>query len=689
LLVIAGCSKHADSRVPQGGTGPNDGGDAMGPGSGKPPGLPSVHGKPDTSVRTALPPVPAMTNVNATVVGDSVSITFDPIGEARDYRVYVLPRDSDVKAGDGGVVTVQNAIYRCAGDRQAPKTAMDSEPLPQSGSVKTLVDGQDVHGFTRHLADANLGYVYVTPGPGRVPVYALGLSGSDADNLCYFQRWKESRAKTYTTSASERQSLLAKKYRDDGIAFYVPDTASDQTHTVYTATGDGGHEIFYFVDGPEKGVRDNPNPAFQVLNTATDDTQPLLRVYYTNACGKEHDELVAGEARFERARRQGDQVPMFDLEWSGITQSTTLVVEALDSGCPFQGVLGPVSEPEWTDSNGIDHPPWMTLSDLQSASPTGEVFINGQHEATNVPKAIARSFVKVTPGPAPDLDWFEGFGDDSLLQGLTDTDCGATGDNACWQHFRQTSDKVDLSFILVETERHAYAPFLGELWVMYDDVGADVNGKFRLTPKPKATISADKFLHVTMEVDSFTTGRRYPQILISDQDVPVQENLPNGNTLIVQTFRDWPYTYHVEVCDHRTWDVNNQCPEFDLYQLRDPNDQNNVVNIAPNAEVGEHAGVDRSTTFDVYASSKRIYLFLDGEPYGCADLPASGVPSGPVTVTFGDVLYHSGVDNLFTYELNHSKIETRRHFDNLGFKSGVDAPSWDSNRFPCVGKMLQ
>jgi len=190
-----------------------------------------------------------------------------------------------------------------------------------------------------------------------------------------------------------------------------------------------------------------------------------------------------------------------------------------------------------------------------------------------------------------------------------------------------------------------------------------------------------------MEGDAFTTGRRYPQIIISDQAAPVQWNLSKGNALILQTFEDagtanWPNSYQLQVCDHRQWDVNNQCPGYDLYRAMSSDGK--VTALRPNAEVAEHTGVDRSTHFDAFVSTTRAYLFLDNEPYGCANLPSKGVPSGDVTVTFGDVLYHSGVDSVFSYHKKYQKTIARRHFDNLGFKSGVAAPMWDETRFPCT-----
>ena len=165
-------------------------------------------------------------------------------------------------------------------------------------------------------------------------------------------------------------------------------------------------------------------------------------------------------------------------------------------------------------------------------------------------------------------------------------------------------------------------------------------------------------------------------------------NLPSANTVIIQTFPDldainWPAAYVMQICDHRPWEVNDQCPAADLYRVRDA-DSGEVTALGANPELSELSGVDRSTRFDVYMSTGRSYLFVDGKPYGCVDMPAEGVPAaGPVTVTFGDVLYHSGVDPVFAYYENNLKVASLRHYDNLGFKSGVEGPLWDEQNLPC------
>ncbi len=686
----------------------------------------STIGALDGGVKTALPPLPPLTNVVATENDDSVSITFDPVEGALDYRVYPLPADGDISVASDGHVTVHNGTYRCAGDRESPSPNV--EDAGNTGAwVTTKVDGETVGGYLRTMADATLGYVSAQPGPGLVPVYVLGEPDPNADNGCYFARWAASRTKKYTTSETERTALLAAGARDDGVAFYVPPAPDATTTQVYLAEDGAGTKFrsrYYVADGPEAVAHASKTPAFLVLAKQAPGTLPLMRVYYGNACGWSHDELAAGQERFERIYKQGDLQRWWSLLWTGITGPTTLVVEALDTGCPFQGHVSPQSVPPVTayfGSTPLLHPPYVTLDEVRATSPSTEVFINGQHgpawpwnggsldggfadAATSaqledqsgvhqpLPKAIARSFLQVAPKPHPAMDFFASFTPGSPPETFTTVPCGVQGGN-CFATWRQQSPTFDQMFIDVEYlpdggGLFAYGPVGGEWWVTYADVGGDTNGKYRLTAKQKGRIDDSTFLHATMEVDAYSTDRRYPQLLISDQDIPVQYNLPQGHTLVIQprgetsAWAMYPIDYDLQICNMRTWDVNNQCPQYDLYHLTGAD--GGITQLAPSDEVGEHASVDHRVLFDVYTSSKRTYLFLDGQPYACADLPAGTVPTGPVTVTWGDVLYHSQVDHNFAFHTNHMQIETRRHFDNLGFSSGVAAPSWDETRLPCA-----
>jgi hypothetical protein len=521
-------------------------------------------------------------------------------------------------------------------------------------------------------------------GAGRIPVYALGDPAVNGDNPCYFMRWDESRVKKYVTDPSQRQSLIAAGWRDFGIPFYVPAPGAAGTVQVLTAID------MYFVDATEQAARANlnPTPAFTVLAASAAGTLPLKRVYYHNACGAGHDELVAGEARFQHALRQGN-TPVTSLLWTGLTGPTTLAVEALDSGCPFQGHLSPASfapmtVPGPTTGSSINHQAFLTLDQVRAADPHGEVFVNGQHDGEPRPKAISRSYIQVEPAAVEQLDFHESFSADTGPY----SEVAPTGLYAT-HHFQ--SARYDVTVISIEDPLFTWGNVLGELWVSYADKAADTNGKFRLTPFQKATMNQSSFMHVTAEVDIVTSGRRYPQILISNLDPPLQLMAPvpppmnNGVTLIVQTFGIYPGRLDIEVCDHRDWDVNNQCPR---YTTDWATDSSTAGNQPPVPLVGELGGVDRRVRFDVWASTQKVYAMLDGQPMACANL-ATGVPAGPVSVTIGDVLYHSAADlvgppNTYNFHNKHMQFETRRHFDELGFKSGVPAPSWDETKVPCA-----
>jgi hypothetical protein len=616
-----------------------------------------------------------MDNVRVSVGDDNAFITFDPVLGAKDYRTYELPRDTDIEINADSTVTVRNATYRCAGNRYAPPVPQDSQPQVQSGSFHTYV-AHDVNGFPRTVADAVLGQVYASPGDGRIPIYALGDPDPDADSSCYFHRWEASRVKKYVASESERAQLLAARWRDDGIAFYVPAAAGPGTLSVYAATADNSR--YYLVDGPEKTARGLPaTVAFQALRAPAEGTVALMRVFYSNDCGHSHDELVAGQERFQRVRAQG-AVPVTSLIFTPLTQEKVLVVEALDRLCPYPGFLSAAPFPSYGD-----YERFFTLGELRATATTGEVHINGQGDGLGRPKAIARSFVRVTPRAHEPMDWFADFKAGSALAPFTSAPTGGEG-----QRYHGVSADYDLNFYSIDRNvvsqqlEAALAPTEGELLVNYADFAEDTDGKFRLTPTSKGQLSPTSFLHATMEVDVMSSTRRYPQVLVSNVDAPVQDHLTQGITLIVQTFGTWPIELQVQVCDHRSWNVNDQCPKADLYNV--------AGGLAPVPEIGERAGLARRVRFDVYASTAKVYVFLDGQPYGCVALPTTLV-AGPSTVTFGDVLYHSGADleypSWYPFLVQHLHFETRRHFDNLGFASGVAEPSWDSSRFPCATQL--
>ncbi len=695
----------------EGGT-PSTSDASIGVHSSPPPAGSSVSQLDASPENTGLPPLPTLTNVVATQREDSVGIDFDPVDDAVDYRVYPLSDPSDVAVNSDGSVTIKNAVYRCAGQRETFDVPSNSSGV----CVGVMADASVAFGpnmncpwSVKLAANPTLGYVYVTPASGSVPVYAIGVHPAAPE-----AGWRESRPKIYTTDSGARQTLLGQGWRDDGVVFYVPAAASSATQTIYhseAATSSTFTEYYFGSSDVTMHAKDStPSAAaFQVLAAQADGTKPLMSVFYEP--GQNHDELAVGTERYKRASQQG-QGPLWHLEWAGLTKATTLVVEALASGCPYQGFLSPQT------LNEPPHQPFQTLTQLQQASPTGEVFVNGQFNLPGSvdggvpylqtpsasPVPVARSFLQVAPNPhnAADWDWYQGFSPGTDLGTITQIpgclEAGGPGFNCT--HAQSSAfdisgyrlDKVGGTFILT------YGVVLGQLWDAFDDVGQDVTGKLRFGVLQTTHVDSDptKFLHVTWSVTMVGTDRRYPQMLVSDTPGPVQEALdnPNNNTLLVQSITGPSMRVEAQaihgLVNGNPWDVNNQAPHHAFIDYDNWNANSNAKTIPPAEPPFEHAGLDRLTRFDAYISSGKTYLFMDGTPAGCTQYPSTFALTGTVTVSFGDVLYHEGAEVIysqvrpFPFMHEHQVIETKRHWDDLGFKSGVAAPVWDATQFPCT-----
>jgi hypothetical protein len=664
---------------------------------------PTQVGQLDGDVESGLPVLPPLTNVVASERDDSVGIDFDPVEGAVDYRVYPLPNASDVTINSDGSIQVKNAVYRCAGMRQT----FDLENGSNASDPGLTAFNAPYNTKAQGAANPTLGYVYVTPGAGRVPVHAIAGPAMQVE-----LGWRESRSKTYTTDPAQASMLLAQNGRDDGIVFYVPSAPSSGTQTVYSSQAMSTQYYFAAADMAQHANDTvKPAPAFEVLTAATPDTQPLMAVLYSPLTDPAHVELAVGKERYKRALNQGGG-PLWHLEWAGLTQPTVLVVEALASGCPYQGFLSA------THLDAPPHQTFDTLGDLRASSPTGEVFVNGEYDnATASPIPIARSFVQVSPQPHNPSDWdfYQGFGVGTDLGTMT------TISPFGWQGGRVQTNDLDVSAFSLDAPNNVpvftFGSFQGQLWEAFDDTGQGVTGRVRITAKPMASVASGSFLHVTMSVNIVSTDRRYPQIIVSDQPAPVDcfsQNCPgfgssggfanglgnpNSNTLLVQVIQGPSMRLETQaihgLVKNEAWNVNNQAPEHRFLDNNANGSLSAAAFAALNAAadpVFEHAGMDRMTKFDAYISSDRLYVLLDDAPAGCTQYPSGFTLAGPVSVTFGDVLYHEEVtDEMVCKQARpydfmhvHQCTETSRHYDDLAFKSGVPAPKWDESRLPCV-----
>jgi hypothetical protein len=165
------------------------------------------------------------------------------------------------------------------------------------------------------------------------------------------------------------------------------------------------------------------------------------------------------------------------------------------------------------------------------------------------------------------------------------------------------------------------------------------------------------------------------------------------HSIIVQPFGA-AHELQIQFCDGRGWGVSAQCPRANIYGFPAGSyDQDWEEPWRPVPTLGDMAGHDRPVRFDVYVSTKRVYVTLDGKPAGCAILPEGRMPEGVVTPIFGSVIYHGGIDESVApdssphqYLHNYSLVHYDRKIDDLGIDSKVAAPAWDESVLPCAKK---
>ena len=660
-----------------------------------------AHGHlPDAAVNCLEPcmsPLPRLPDVQVTMRGDTAILEFPGVPAAADYRVFVMPEASALERDDQGRQIVRDAIYRCAGKRTVADRSEEYGALyPES-----LVAPDN--GYARSEAEATLGYVFLQPGRGRLAVHRLadpnGAGGyANADWIPPLYR--EANSAEYAIDPERRAELLRMGFRDDGIAFYAPDAGDVTVHRIeyQPDAHQGSRASFYFTDGPEHLARTGGDQSavldfgarFTVHATAVRDAVPLRRVTYRT--GSTFDVLAAGAPAYQRALHQGGAVTA--LAWSGLTGPTTLVVEALDAGCPFPGAhVGAFdTEPEEATSY-----PTRTLDALRSPD-TGEVFVNGQHDPSSRPAPIARAFVEVAPRARPALDFEARFDDPDELADMT------VIEDSIARVYRNARWSLETSHC---GEGLSFGAVLGQLFLGVP--------RCRLSLVPRAFtphIARTRFLHVRMASDLPSTGRRFPQLLIttarspdaaevaSVAQLPIHERLgplapsqlPGAeSSIVVQTH----FSFHepqIQFCSRRGWGTTAFCPRANLYGFNagEPDMHWTDERWLPVPVVTDRVGFDRPVQLDVYASTERVYLFIDDQPIGCAQLPADEMPEGAVTVAFGAVVDEPEKDEVIrgepgrTYEREFSPLQSDRRMDDLGIAVGVAEPAWDESRLPCA-----
>jgi hypothetical protein len=260
---------------------------------------------------------------------------------------------------------------------------------------------------------------------------------------------------------------------------------------------------------------------------------------------------------------------------------------------------------------------------------------------------------------------------------------------------------------------------LGQLAFGGGDWGSSCN--MSIIPRDFPTsLASDSYLHTRMSTELPSSGRRYPQMMITTTPVaeagsqphsydepvrsrlgplPIMEGYTAGSgsyhTIIVQPFGA-NHELQIEYCDRRGWGVNIQCQRANIHGYHHGYHAGSYEEEwdeqwRPTPVMGDVAGFDRPVQLDVYTSTQRVYVFADDRPVGCAVLPSGHMPAGAVTVVFGAVIYHGAIDESVVPETSpHQFMRTylpdfyTRRIDDLGIDRNVAAPAWDETTLPCA-----
>jgi fibronectin type 3 domain-containing protein len=249
-----------------------------------------------------------------------------------------------------------------------------------------------------------------------------------------------------------------------------------------------------------------------------------------------------------------DTPPNLQIEVTGVTASMTVTVEALDRLCPFPGTIGQAhADIQLSPSIVVQHPenPWIdatyvttfpVVSKAEVIAKYGSLIINGQGwaggpnvqanpplkppfaqpAAPNPPKVLARAAVTISPlssPPAAPTAFFDDFADPTdtfkALPVPKWTYPRYTGaGQLVLQNSKWTVYGNGFTCCTATTPMNGtgYADAYIEGGALHTTLGDWAQGVFSeitMIPRKAAHLNATNYLHVTYEVNSFATNRRY------------------------------------------------------------------------------------------------------------------------------------------------------------------------------------
>lgn len=419
---------------------------------------------------------------------------------------------------------------------------------------------------------------------------------------------------------------------------------------------------------------------------------------------------------------------MRQIEVTGLEGATRLVVEALDTACPYAGALGSAHVDVNATNTEIDAPTRGTFSIFTEAEVRqtyGSLILNGhgnnpakagQPALATSPKVLSRTTLKIVPlGTAlagPTATFFDDFQneDPPVLVG-TLPEMGRTQAARLYQNSKY-------SFYTYGGAAAQFYFARGQMHFALADWEQDVMASNIAYPRRPVALSDTDYLHVTYEVHSDATGRRYWWMLMCGADAPGQTMGPDGklkgNIIETPAFMDddgqnpsvegwnclqlfprqgWPFTMPPD----------DAFPESEVRVMVNKSGnlgRSNVVNVSPPQYGSSAMGppswfrqqdgkgklvgkmlddqqlIAPRTRFDLFIRRDRVVLYVNGEQRICNDLGAKGrLTMAEGALGFGQVFYHSAAERDEFYRDYWDRRGQRYYLENAPF---VDVRSWDN-----------
>lgn len=426
------------------------------------------------------------------------------------------------------------------------------------------------------------------------------------------------------------------------------------------------------------------------------------------------------------------------VEVTDLNGATDLVVEAIDAPCPFQGHMAPKHEDLQVTIDEVpveDRIAFSFFTPDEIRARFGSLIMNGhgpgaglaQPGPTTPPKVLARTFVKVTPA-GRDMPRTKDFFDDFTgANGPWAFQGEVSGHGRTYSRGRRFENSKWEAFIYNDDlERAQLSEERGLFRVTLPDWFQDVFATVVMVPRQPTTLSDTDYLHLTWEVASDATSRRYWWVGICGAGQAGQtfsaDNRFLGN--LVQTsffYQDDGYNVSAEDwnClqffprDGSPFDIGDwNRSEADIRVMvneADAPSRSSVRNLSP-AQYPSYAAtpswfvtqdkdgnflkqilqdeltIGHRVRFDAWVRRDRLVLYVNGEQRLCNDFGAQRLTMAEAAVAWGQVLYHSAAERLeFSrdyndrtgqrYYLENAPYADEREWDNVGFEAGVGAPT--------------